>query len=450
MRPTWKQGLTTVRSPNQLAPAAASSGLRLGLAANWQQFALLASITSFVGLVVGVERVAVPILGKQGFHLTSFTIALAFITSFGFVKAALNLLAGRLADRYGRKPLLIAGWLVALPVPFTIVAAPSWAWVVAANVLVGVNQGLAWSMTVTGKIDLVGPRRRGFAMGVNEFSGYAGVSLGGVVGGYLVGAYGLRPAPYLFMLAVALFGLAISAIAVRETTPFAHLEARSMVTGEPRPSWRTVFLLTSWRNKTMFAISQAGLVEKFADTLAWGLLPIFFIRHGLSPAAAGLLVGIYTGAWAVLQLITGGLSDRIGRKWPVVGGMWVAALGIGVIAATTGTATWAAGAAVMGIGMALLYPTLLAAISDVAHPVWRATSLGVYRMWRDSGYAFGGLAIGLVADRFGLLASFWFSSGILASSGLLVALLMRETLGAGAIGARPPTSGRVSEQSLPT
>lgn len=261
-----------MQSPEQSAPAAPSTELRLGLAANWQQFTLLALITGFVGMVVGVERVAVPILGKQGFHLTSFTITLAFITSFGFVKAALNLLAGRMGDLFGRKPLLIAGWVVALPAPVMIMTAPSWAWVVAANVLVGVNQGLAWSMTVTGKIDLVGPHRRGVAMGVNEFSGYAGVSMGGLAGGYLVGVYGLRPAPYLLMLAVALLGLAVSALAVRETAPFAHLEARSVVTSQPRPSWWTIFLLTSWRNKTMFAISQAGLVEKFADTLAWGLI----------------------------------------------------------------------------------------------------------------------------------------------------------------------------------
>jgi MFS family permease len=422
-----KPGQTAVRSPSPLAPAAPSSDLRLGLAANRQQFTLLALITSFVGLVVGVERVAVPILGKQGFHLTSFTIALAFITSFGFVKAALNLLAGRLADHYGRKPLLIAGWLVALPVPFMIIIAPSWAWVVAANVLVGVNQGLAWSMTVTSKIDLVGPKRRGFAMGINEFSGYAGVSVGGIAAGYLVGAYGLRPAPYLLMLAVALAGLALSVLTVRETMPFAHLEARTLAASEPCPSWWEVFTLTSWRNKSMFALSQAGLIEKFADTLAWGLLPIFFLRHGLSPTTAGALVGVYTGAWAVLQLVTGHLSDRIGRKWPIVCGMWLAAAGVIVIGATEGVGTWTGGAIVMGIGMALLYPTLLAGISDVAHPTWRATSLGVYRMWRDSGYAFGGLTIGLVADHFGLLAGFWFSAGILVLSGILVAVLVRET-----------------------
>lgn len=417
-----------MRSPSQLAPAAPSTGLRLGLAANWQQFTLLALITSFVGLVVGVERVAVPILGKQGFHLTSFTIALAFITSFGFVKATLNLLAGRLADHYGRKPLLIAGWAVAIPVPFMIMAAPSWAWVVAANLLVGVNQGLAWSMTVTSKIDLVGPKRRGFAMGVNEFSGYAGASLGGIAAGYLVGAYGLRPAPYLLMVAIIVAGLALSVLTVRETAPFAHLEASTLAVPETRPSWWQVFTLTSWRNKSLFALSQAGLIEKFADTLAWGLLPIFFLRHGLSPTAAGVLVGIYTGTWAMLQLVTGHLSDQIGRKWPIVSGMWIVALGIIIIALTATIGVWAVGAIVMGTGMALLYPTLLAGISDIAHPTWRATSLGVYRMWRDSGYAFGGLTIGLVADRFGLLAGFWFSAGILALSGLIVAVLVRETL----------------------
>lgn len=408
------------------SPSASTRTLQLGLGANWRQFALLALTTGFVGLVVGVERLALPILGRQSFHLTSYTIALSFIVSFGFVKAGLNLLAGRLADRYGRKPLLLAGWLVALPVPLMIMLAPSWGWVVAANILVGVNQGLAWSMTVTSKIDLAGPARRGFALGINEFSGYAGVSAGGIAAGYVVGADGVRPAPYLLMLAIIVVGLLLSLITVRETAPFARLEARSHTRSEQPLSWWHVFVLTSWRNKSAFALSQAGLIEKFADTLAWGLLPLFFLRHGLSPATAGALVGVYTGTWAVLQLVTGHLSDRIGRRWPIVSGMWLAALGVVVIALAGRSMIWFVGTVVMGGGMALLYPTLLAGVSDLAHPSWRATSLGVYRMWRDSGYAFGGLTIGLAADRFGLLAGFWFSAILLAFSGLLVAALFRE------------------------
>lgn len=411
---------------------------RLGLRPNLAQFSLLAAITFGVGLVVGAERVVVPVLAKQDFGIASFLATLAFIISFGFVKAALNLVAGRLADRFGRKPLLIVGWVIALPVPFMIIFAPSWGWVVAANVLLGMNQGLAWTMTVTSKIDLVGPRQRGFAMGINEFSGYAGVSLGGFVGGYLGGIFGLRVAPFLFVLAVILVALLASLLLVRETHQFTLLETRQATKSQPpdvqaeiaqpRPSLAAIFALTTWGDRALAACSQAGLIEKFTDTLAWGLFPLYFADRGLTPAAIGALVAAYTGTWAVLQIYTGYLTDRVGRKWPIAGGMWLAACGIAVVALTTTLLGWIAGAVLMGIGMALLYPTLLAAVSDVAAPRWRATSLGVYRLWRDSGYAFGALAIGAIADAFGLLAGFWFAAAIMAVSGLVVAIFMYETL----------------------
>jgi MFS family permease len=423
------------------APAAT---LQLGLRVNLAQFTLLAVITFGVGLVVGAERVVVPVLAKQDFGVATFLATLSFIVSFGFVKAALNLVAGRLADRLGRKPLLVAGWLVALPIPFMIIFAPSWDWIVAANVLLGVNQGLAWTMTVTGKIDLVGPKRRGLAMGINEFSGYAGVSVGGFVGGFLGGIYGLRVAPFVFVLVIILVTLVISVLLVRETRGYTHLEAQQARASseaapadkegslqqhvQPQPSMLTIVALTTWGDRALAAASQAGLVEKFTDTLAWGLFPLYFARHGLTPAAIGAVVAVYTGTWAVLQIYTGHLTDRIGRKWPIAGGMWLAAGGIALVAISTTLLWWVVGAALMGIGMALLYPTLLAAVSDVAHPRWRATSLGVYRLWRDSGYAFGALAIGAVADAFGLLAGFWFAAVLMLVSGLLVALLMYETL----------------------
>lgn len=423
------------------APAAT---LQLGLHANLAQFTLLAVITFGVGLVVGAERVVVPVLAKQDFGVATFLATLSFIVSFGFVKAALNLVAGRLADRVGRKPLLVAGWLVALPIPFMIIFAPSWGWIVAANVLLGVNQGLAWTMTVTGKIDLVGPRRRGLALGINEFSGYAGVSVGGFVGGFLGGIYGLRVAPFVFVLVIILVTLVVSVLLVRETRGYTHLEAQQASASseaaptdtegssqqhvQPQPSTLAIVALTTWGDRTLFAASQAGLVEKFTDTLAWGLFPLYFARHGLSPAAIGAVVAVYTGTWAVLQIYTGHLTDRIGRKWPIAGGMWLAAGGIALVAASATLLWWIVGAALMGIGMALLYPTLLAAVSDVAHPRWRASSLGVYRLWRDSGYAFGALAIGAIADAFGLLAGFWFAAVLMLVSGLLVALLMYETL----------------------
>jgi MFS family permease len=412
--------------------ARSSRELRLGLRENLEQFTLLAALTLGVGLVVGAERVAVPALAGRVFHIASFLATLSFIVSFGIVKALLNLAAGRLADRIGRKPVLLVGWLAALPVPFMIIFAPSWGWVVAANVLLGVNQGFAWTMTVTSKIDVVGPRNRGFALGINEFSGYLGVSLGGFIGGALAGAYGLRVAPFLFALAVIVVSLLASWLLIRETLPFTRLEARQhgkpgSDPGGPQPPLRTIFALTTWGDRALAAASQAGLVEKFTDTLAWGLFPLYFASQGLDLAAIGALVAVYTGSWAVLQIYTGHLTDRIGRKWPIAGGMWLAAGGIALVAVSHALAGWVIGALLMGAGMALLYPTLLAAVSDVAHPRWRGASLGVYRLWRDSGYAIGGLAIGLVADAFGLLAGFWFCAALMGLSGLVVALLMYET-----------------------
>jgi MFS family permease len=419
--------------------------LHLGLRVNLAQFTLLAAITFGVGLVVGAERVVVPVLAKQDFGVASYLATLAFIVSFGFVKAALNLVAGRLADQLGRKPLLILGWLVALPIPFMIIFAPSWGWIVAANILLGVNQGLTWSMTVTCKIDLVGPRNRGFATGINEFSGYAGVSVGGFIGGFLGGIYGLRVAPFLFVLAIIVVTLVVTVLLVRETQPYTHLETAQAQAkrpdlsapdgaptptdqAQPRPSLLAIVALTSWGDRALAAASQAGLVEKFTDTLAWGLFPLYFAQRGLSPAAIGAVVAVYTGTWAVLQIYTGHVADTLGRKWPIVVGMWLAAAGIALVAISSTLLGWIGGSALMGIGMALLYPTLLAAVSDVAHPRWRATSLGVYRLWRDSGYAFGGLAIGAVADAFGLLAGFWFAALLMLLSGLLVAIFMYETL----------------------
>ena len=417
--------------------------LKLGLRENLPQFLLLAVTTFGVGLVIGTERVAVPALGQRQYHLTSFLATLAFIVSFGVVKAALNLVAGRLADRIGRKPLLLVGWLAALPIPLVIIFATSWWWIVLANVLLGVNQGFAWTITVTSKIDLVGPRSRGFALGVNEFSGYAGVSVGGFVGGLLAAAYGAQVAPFIFMLVVALIFLGVSRFAIDETLPFTRVEAAAVSSlaahaspdspAEPAepvalPSLGAVFALTTWGDRTLAAASQAGLVEKFTDTLAWGIFPLYFASRGLPLASIGALVAVYTGSWAVLQLYTGHLTDVVGRKWPIAGGMWLAAGGIALVGLSGGLVGWIAGALLMGVGMALLYPTLLAAVSDVARPRWRASSLGVYRLWRDSGYALGALLIGVVADRFGLLAGFWFCAAAMALSGLLVATLMYETL----------------------
>ena len=413
--------------------AAPAADLRLGLRENLPQFLLLAATTFGVGLVIGSERVAVPALGQTRFHLTSYLATLAFIISFGVVKAALNMIAGRLADHMGRKPLLLIGWLAALPIPFVIIFATSWWWIVLANLLLGVNQGFAWTITVTSKIDLVGPRSRGFALGVNEFSGYAGVAAGGFIGGLLASSYGPRIAPYVFMLVVGLVFLGVSRILIHETLPYTRVEAAQTQPiqaeqAQPLPSLRAIFALTTWSDRALAAASQAGLVEKFADTLAWGLFPLYFASRGLSLVSIGAVVAVYTGTWAVLQLFTGYLTDRVGRKWSIAIGLWLAAGGVALVALSAGLSGWLAGSLLMGVGMALLYPTLLASVSDVARPRWRGSALGVYRFWRDSGYALGALLIGVVADAFGLLAGFWFCAAALALSGLLVATMMYETL----------------------
>ncbi len=437
--------------------------IHLGLRENLGQFALLASITFGVGLVIGAERVTLPLLAGHAFGITSFLATLSFIISFGVVKAALNLVAGRLNDRWGRKPVLLVGWLAALPVPFLIIFAPNWGWVVAANVLLGFNQGFTWTTTVTSKVDLVGPRNRGFALGINEFSGYAGVSIGGLVGGALAGVYGLRVAPFVFILLVAAAATLASALLVRETRPYAQLESqqtylhvsrrRAQAADPPSeaaspalnsvstpatepvkpnspvapPGVPTIFALTSWGDRALAAASLAGLIEKFTDTLVWGLFPLYFARAGLGAPAIGALVGVYTGSWAILQLYTGHLSDRLGRKWLIAGGFELVAVGIALTLLGGGLGWWIVGALLMGVGMALLYPTLLAAVSDVARPLWRGTALGVYRLWRDSGYAFGALAIGLVADQFGLVTGFWLVIALMVGCGLVIALVMYET-----------------------
>jgi MFS family permease len=398
----------------------------LGLRANLSQFLLLVLINAFVGAMVGLERSVLPLLGEQTFALASTAATLSFIASFGIVKALANLFAGRLSDRIGRKGVLIAGWLVAVPVPFLIIAAPNWGWVVFANVLLGVNQGLCWSTTVIMKIDLVGPERRGLAMGLNEAAGYGAVSLAAIFAGYLAATYGLRPAPYLPGIGFAVVGLLLSALCVRESHGHARHEASlvqpihlelardadrvsaqkgAMETDEgwtTLPSFKAIFLFTTWKDRALFSVSQAGLVNNLNDGVAWGLFPLFFAAGGLGLGQIGLLAGIYPGVWSVTQLATGALSDRLGRKQLIVVGMWLQALAIALVALTHGVVIWALLMALLGVGTALVYPTLLASVADVAHPTWRATSVGVYRLWRDSGYVIGALLAGVLADRFNI------------------------------------------------
>ena len=407
--------------------------LELGLRANWKQFWLLVLINAFVGAMVGLERTVLPLLAEQDFGLASRSAALSFIATFGAVKALTNLLAGRLGDAYGRRRVLIAGWLFAVPVPFLVMWAPSWNWILFANVLLGVNQGLAWSTTIIMKVDLVGPRQRGLAMGLNEFAGYLAVAFAALATGFIAARYGLRPEPFYLGIAIAAIGLGLALVLVRETMPFAALEALTFAGGDDAarahmPSGtRGVFAQVSWRDPALSSVSQAGLVNNLNDGLAWGLFPLFFAAAGLSVAEIGVLTFVYPAVWGLLQLVTGPLSDRWGRKWMIVAGMVLQGVALGIIGLTQGFAPWAAASALLGLGTAMVYPTLLASIGDVAHPQWRGSAIGVYRLWRDSGYVVGALLAGTLADQFGMSAAIVCIAGLTAASGGLVAVRMPET-----------------------
>jgi MFS family permease len=441
------------RVDTQFTPASISSpdSIKLGLLANWQQFTLLVLVNAFVGAMVGLERTVVPLIAEADFGLTSKSLTLSFIVSFGIVKALANLFAGRISDRLGRKRILVAGWLFGLPVPLLIIFAPSWGWIVLANLLLGVNQGLCWSTTVIMKIDLVGPRQRGLAMGLNEFAGYLALSLSALTTGYLAASYGLRPAPFLPGIAFAISGLVLSAFFVQETHAHAKQEARTSIRHSSplasssvlKPSFREIFWLTSWKNRTLFATSQAGMVNNINDGMVWGLIPILLIRAGLSVEQIALIAAVYPGVWSMSQLLTGPLSDRWGRKWMIAAGMWVQSIGIALFVIANGFWVWLGGAVLLGIGTALVYPTLLAAVSDVAHPDWRASAVGVYRLWRDAGYAVGALAAGLLADTFGGSSAIIAIGALTFVSGAIVATAMRETL-------RPISNGAemAREQSM--
>jgi MFS family permease len=415
-------------TPSRASPAAAleQPGVQLGLRANWQQFWLLVLVNAFVGAMVGLERTVVPLLAEEEFGLAAASAATSFIVSFGLVKALANLLAGRFADRIGRKHLLVIGWLFGLPVPLIIILAPSWWWIVFANVLLGINQGFTWSTTVIMKIDLVGPVRRGLAMGLNEFAGYGAVAGSALLTGWLAEAYGLRPEPFLIGFGFALAGLLLSAFAVRETREHAQHEARVHAQPVEQPSFRSIFALTSWRNRNLFSCSQAGLVNNLNDGLAWGLLPLYFAAADLSVGRIGVLAALYPGVWGVSQLVTGAASDRLGRKWLIAGGMWVQAVAIGLFVVFDGFAGWAGAAVLLGLGTAMVYPTLLAAIADNTGPTWRGSAVGVYRLWRDTGYAAGALLAGIIADALNLSWAIWSIAALTALAGIIVAAVMRE------------------------
>ncbi len=406
------------------------SEVRLGLRENLAQFSLLVVVNAFVGAMVGMERTLLSPIAEQQFHLAAKTAVLSFIVVFGVTKAFTNYLAGRLSDRFGRKHVLVAGWLVAAPVPFLLMWAPSWNWVLVANALLGISQGLTWSTTVIMKIDLAGAKNRGLAMGLNEFAGYFAVAGSALATGFIAAHYGLRPQPFYLGVAFVAFGLLLSALVVRETKQ--HVAAESKLHGELPPdgvpTQREIFWRTSLLDKNLSSISQAGLVNNLNDGMAWGLFPLFFAAARMDLAQIGTLAAIYPATWGLGQLFTGAWSDRVGRKWLIASGMWVQAVGIVFVIVSKAFAGFAAGAALLGIGTAMVYPTLLAAIGDVAHPYWRASSVGVYRLWRDLGYAVGALLAGVTADALGLPSAMWIVAALTFGSGVLVAVRMTETL----------------------
>jgi MFS family permease len=412
-----------------MPPPSAVRSVRLGLRENLAQFALLVLVNAFVGAMVGLERSILPAMAEQEFQLVARTALLSFIVVFGIAKALMNYSAGRLSDRYGRKHVLVAGWLVAIPVPFLLMWAPTWNWVLVANALLGISQGLTWSTTVIMKIDLVGPARRGLAMGLNEFAGYVAVAASALATGWLAARYGVRPQPFYLGVGFVAAGLVLSLL-VRETRHHAAHES-TLIGSLPRggvPTGRQVFWRTTLFDADLSSVSQAGLVNNLNDGMAWGLFPLVFAAAGMNLAQVGLLAAVYPATWGVAQLATGAWSDRTGRKPLIVWGMWVQALGIAVVALGGTFGGFVSGAVLLGIGTAMVYPTLLAAIGDVAHPSWRASAVGVYRLWRDSGYAIGALLAGLTADAFGIQAAMWLVAGLTFASGAVSAVRMRETL----------------------
>jgi MFS family permease len=440
--------------------------LRLGLKPNINQFLLLILVNAFVGAMIGLEQTVVPLLGKEEFGLESNVLVLSFIASFGIVKAILNLFAGNLSDRWNRKKVLVLGWLFGIPVPLVLLFAPSWDWILVANVMLGVNQGLAWLMTVNMKIDLVGKEKRGLALGLNEFAGYISVAIVGFLTGYIAAAYGLKPYPFYLGIAFSLLGFIISVTLVKDTSRFTELElrqdkeekqkrerpksaeeedesseAREKPTREKNNAltdynpvtknninFRQVFFETSWRNRSLLAASQAGLVNNLIFGVTWGLFTLYFVSFGISVSDTAFLKALHPGVWGFLQLATGPLSDSIGRKKLIYPGMIIQAVGIWIVLFSSSSYFGLIiGMSLLGVGTALVYPTLLAAISDIANPQWRATSLGVYRFWRDLGFVFGAVGIGFIADAFDLNIAIQTVAWISLGSGIFVLLVMQET-----------------------
>ncbi len=405
---------------------------KLGLKENWYQFTLLVFVNAFVGAMIGLERTILPQIAEKEFGMVVKTAILSFIVVFGFTKAFTNYFAGRWADQFGRKKILVFGWLIAIPVPFLLMWAPNWKWILVANVFLGVSQGLTWSTTVIMKIDLVGPEHRGFAMGLNEFAGYFAVAISALVTGYVASHYGLRPQPFYLGGVYVAFGLLMSLLLVRETNGHVAQEVKLTSQNEVHPTGlltqKEIFLRTTLSDKNLSAGTQAGFVNNLNDGMAWGLFPIVFAAHGLGLKEIGWLAAIYPAIWGLSQLWTGHLSDSLGRKNLIVWGMWTQSFGIVITMLSNQFSGFALGGVLLGVGTAMVYPTLLAVIGDIAHPSWRASSIGVYRFWRDFGYAIGAIISGIVADVFGISAAIGLVAVITFLSGLVVSIRMTETV----------------------
>ena len=403
----------------------ASRRIALGLRTNWQQLALLVAVNAFVGGMIGLERSILPLLAEAEFGIASKTAAVSFIATFGLAKAVVNLFAGRLSERFSRRSVLIAGWLFALPVPFMLIWAPSWGWVIAANLLLGVNQGLAWSMTVNMKVDLAGPKRRGIALGMNEAAGYLAVAATAFLTGVIAERYGLRPEPFYLGIGFAAAGLALSALFIRDTAPFVALESSGRSDGLPTTSLARSFAEMTWRRPHLFGVSQAGFVNNLNDGLAWGIFPLFFVSRGLDLDRVALLAAAYPLVWGSLQLFTGWVSDLVGRRLIIVAGMLLQGAAISIVGVSGLFEGWLVAVVLLGVGTALVYPTLLAAVGDAVHPQERATSLGVYRFWRDAGFAAGALAAGALADVFGFDTAIQAVAVLTVASGIIAAATLR-------------------------
>jgi MFS family permease len=398
----------------------------LSLGDNWRQFALLVTVNLFVGGMIGMERSVLPGLAEAEFGITSKTAIVSFIATFGLAKAVTNLFAGHLSQRVTRRRILISGWLFAIPVPLMLIWAPSWGWVIGANVLLGINQGLTWSMTLNMKMDLVGQRWRGVALGFNEAAGYLSLAAMAFLTGVIAEAYGLRPEPFYLGIGVAATGLALSVLLVRDTAPYFALEnaSRPATTSVPSSLGRT-FTDVTWRKPYLFGITQAGLVKNLNDGVAWGIFPLYFASQGLELNRIGTLVAVYPLVWGTLQLVTGWASDLLGRKPLIVIGMVLQGAAIFLTAAFDSFPVWIVTMSMLGLGTALVYPTLMAAIGDAVPAIDRATALGVYRFWRDTGFIAGAFLAGALADLFGFRAAIQFVGVLTVASGVVAIIMVR-------------------------